>query len=86
MITALAQIREKCKTLIIHSSEEQLSGRWIREEEIDMHDLCPSIVVDYSVLDILFYNFRHVQHHVAQLNFILRQEMDQAPDWVAIAE
>ncbi|MCB0629293.1 MAG: hypothetical protein R2824_01320 [Saprospiraceae bacterium] len=43
MITALAQIREKCKTLIIHSSEEQLSGRWIREEEIDMHDLCPSI-------------------------------------------
>jgi hypothetical protein len=86
MLAALDLIREKCKMLITESSEEQLLGQWIKEEEIHLHDLCPPIVVDYSVLDILFYNFRHVQHHVAQLNFILRQEINMAPDWVALAE
>jgi len=26
---------------------------------------------------------RHVQHHAAQLNLILRQTIDSAPRWVA---
>jgi hypothetical protein len=30
----------------------------------------------------LLENIRHVQHHTAQLNFLLRQEIDDAPKWV----
>ena len=37
----------------------------------------------YSFIEILLYNMRHVQHHAAQLNLLLRQGMDDAPDWVS---
>ena len=33
--------------------------------------------------ELLLYNQRHVQHHAAQLNLILRQRIDSAPRWVA---
>jgi uncharacterized damage-inducible protein DinB len=36
-----------------------------------------------SYLELMLYNMRHVQHHAAQLNLILRQEIDSAPRWVA---
>ncbi len=38
---------------------------------------------DYSVLEIFLYNLRHVQHHAAQLNLLLRQQIDSAPRWVS---
>jgi len=83
MLAWLTSIREKCKVLVTLSTADQLSERWINDAETGMHGLCPSIVEHYSVLEILFYNFRHVQHHVAQLNFILRQKINNAPDWVS---
>jgi len=33
-------------------------------------------------LELLLYNLRHVQHHAAQLNLILRLVTDSAPGWV----
>ena len=83
MLDYLSTIREKCKKLILDSSEEKLKMKWIAKEEINLHGLCPSLVEDYSVIEILFYNLRHVQHHVAQLNLILRQKINAAPDWVS---
>ena len=38
-----------------------------------------------SYAELLLYNMRHVQHHAAQLNLILRQQIDSAPGWVARA-
>ncbi len=38
---------------------------------------------DMTVAELLLYNMRHVQHHAAQLNLILRQKIDSAPDWVS---
>ena len=38
---------------------------------------------DWSVLEWLLCNLRHVQHHTAQLNLILRQQTDSAPLWVS---
>ncbi len=32
--------------------------------------------------ELLLNNMRHVQHHAAQLNLILRQQIDSAPRWV----
>lgn len=32
--------------------------------------------------ELLIYSLRHVQHHTAQLNLILRQRTNSAPNWV----
>ncbi|PSL47904.1 DinB family protein [Chitinophaga niastensis] len=68
--------REKCHKLIAGLTEEKLKERWIEEPG----------TMNYSVLEILLYNMRHVQHHAAQLNFILRQEINNAPGWISQAE
>ncbi len=41
---------------------------------------------EVSFAELLLYNMRHVQHHAAQLNLILRQKIDSAPGWVAKAK
>lgn len=68
----LLACREKCHSLIISLTEEKLNDRWV---EVDGNR-------NYSVLEILLYNMRHVQHHVAQLNLLLRQGINDAPNWV----
>ena len=35
-----------------------------------------------TVGELHLYSMRHVQHHAAQLNLILRQTVDSAPLWV----
>ena len=35
--------------------------------------------------EFLLYSLRHVQHHAAQLNLILRQRVNDAPHWVGRA-
>ena len=42
--------------------------------------------LDTNLAEMLLDNLRHVQHHAAQLNLILRQETDSAPRWVARAK
>jgi uncharacterized damage-inducible protein DinB len=40
-----------------------------------------------SVAELYLYNMRHVQHHTAQLNLILRQRTSMAsPRWVSKAK
>ena len=67
--------RDKCQKLIAGLTEETFFRRWINE----------SRTMDYSMFELLLYNMRHVQHHAAQLNLILRQEINDAPDWVSRA-
>lgn len=86
MLAYLSAIRSKCKELIVNATPDKLTQRWINDDEINMHGLCPSLVTNYTLLEILFYNFRHVQHHVAQLNFILRQKANVAAEWISHAE
>jgi len=40
---------------------------------------------DITFSELLLYVMRHVQHHAAQLNVLLRQEVDSAPGWVSTA-
>jgi hypothetical protein len=86
MLAYIAQIKEKCRDQILNFPEERLSQPWIKASELELHVGCPKTVVTYSVLEILFYNLRHVQHHVGQLNLILRRQTNQAPDWVAMVD
>lgn len=65
--------REKLRSLIDGLDENGVNARWINPYK------------DFSVIEILLYNMRHVQHHAAQLNLILRQTIDDAPDWVSQA-
>jgi hypothetical protein len=67
--------REKCHRVIASLTEEKLTERWIADEGRR----------DYAFLELLLYNMRHVQHHAAQLNMMLRQEINDAPRWVARA-
>jgi hypothetical protein len=82
----LQACREKCRKLIAGLTEEKLKARWIDDSQTTDLALCSSGALHYSVLEILFYNMRHVQHHAAQLNLLLRQTINNAPDYVSQAE
>ena len=68
--------RSKCRDLISSLTEEIASSYWTNESK----------TMRYNVIEILLYNMRHVQHHSAQLNLLLRQEINDAPEWVFEAE
>lgn len=71
LISYLQYSREKCHQLLAELTDETANKRWVNRYR------------DYSVLEMLLYNMRHVQHHTAQLNLILRQTTDNAPPWVS---
>lgn len=68
--------REKCRGLISGLTPAAAARRWRNS----------SGSMDFSLLEITLYNMRHVQHHAAQLNLLLRQGIDDAPDWVRQAQ
>jgi hypothetical protein len=37
---------------------------------------------DFTIFELYLYTMRHVQHHAAQLNLLLRQTTNSAPGWV----
>lgn len=72
LINYLRFCEKKCKTVINNLTLETLETHWTNESK----------TMSYPMLEILLYNLRHLQHHAAQLNLILRQETDSAPEWV----
>jgi hypothetical protein len=68
--TYLEHGRQKCRKVIEVLTEEKAAQRWVFGS------------IDFKVAELLLYNMRHVQHHAAQLNLILRQQTDSAPHWV----
>jgi hypothetical protein len=74
LLDYLHRARVKCKQLIEGLTEDTiLNTRFTEgEQEGDM---------DYSILEILLYNLRHTQHHIGQLNLIIRQDLDKHMDW-----
>jgi hypothetical protein len=63
--------RAKCHTVITNLTEERAAKRFI------------NFYMDFSIMELLLDNLRHVQHHTAQLNTLLRQHTGSAPRWVA---
>jgi hypothetical protein len=62
--------RKKCRATIAALTDERARQR------------CGFERPDVSVAELLLYTMRHVQHHAAQLNLILRQTTGSAPRWV----
>ena len=71
LLTYLEASRKKCHSLIASLTAESAASRWVNEYK------------DYSLFEMLIYNLRHVQHHAAQLNLLLRQGINDSPRWVA---
>ena len=74
LISYLDHCRQKATLLISTLTDEKLNERWINDYK------------NYSLFEILLYNLRHIQHHAAQLNLMLRQTVDKTPNWVSQAK
>lgn len=70
----LAHGRKKCRAAINALTAERA------------HQPCGFERRDATVAELFLYDMRHVQHHAAQLNLILRQTIDSAPGWVSKAK
>lgn len=77
--------REKCRALIAGLTEEKLKRSWIEGPGPMDLSLAGRDALNYSVLEILLYNMKHVQHHVAQMNMLLRETTNNAPGYVSHA-
>lgn len=73
LLSYLEYSRTKCHDLIAGIDDQILTSRWVNDYK------------NYSIFEILIYNMRHVQHHAAQLNQLLRQNINDAPRWVSQA-
>lgn len=73
IVEYLKQSREKCKQMIYTLNDEKLNQHF--KEGDEPNDM------DYPILEILLYNMRHTQHHTAQLNMLLRQDIDKHMEW-----
>ncbi|HLP19050.1 MAG TPA: DinB family protein, partial [Chitinophagales bacterium] len=73
IVAYLNQSREKCRQIIYALTDEKLTERF--KEGDNPNDM------DYPILEILLYNLRHTQHHTAQLNMLLRQDLDKHMEW-----
>ena len=73
LLTYCQYVRGKLRDqLTRYTQEELLTKRFVSEYK------------NYSLFELLLYNMRHVQHHTAQLNLLLRQGTHEAaPGWVS---
>lgn len=71
LLTYLEHGRGKCRAAVAAMTAEKAQQR------------SPFAWLDTTEGELLLTTLRHVQHHAAQLNLILRQTTDSAPRWVA---
>lgn len=64
--------RTMCHTFISGLTETLLAERWIETDGGK----------NMSVFELMLYNMRHVQHHAAQLNMLLRAETNTSANWL----
>jgi len=70
LLTYLAYGRRKCKETLESMTDDEARRPYKFGK------------VNFSRAELHLYNLRHVQHHTAQLNMILRLAIDSAPRWV----
>lgn len=63
--------RRRCRQALLELTDDRARKR------------CGIERLNLTVGELLLDNLRHVQHHTAQLNLILRQQTDSAPRWVS---
>ena len=71
LLDYLQHCRDKCRDVIKGLTEEKAA----RIYKFGWGEV--------SFAELLLDNMRHVQHHTAQLNLLLRQKTDSAPRWIS---
>ena len=71
LLNYLEHCREKCRVKLENLTEENANQLFSGFG-----------FTHYTMLELQLSNMRHVQHHAAQLNLLLRQKTDSAPNWV----
>jgi hypothetical protein len=66
--------RKKLHDIMKNMNAETALKRWINPDR------------NCTYFEMLLHNMRHLQHHTAQLNLLLRQSIDNAPPWVEKTE
>lgn len=74
LLEYVRSLKKKCRNVILGLKEK---GNPRFREDVEVGKM------DYSLIGILLYNMRHVQHHAAQLNMMLRDHGHEPPKWVA---
>ena len=72
LLEYLAFVWTKSRTFIKSLTPEKLEQRFAGEYR------------DFSLLELTLYNTRHVLHHAAQLNVLLRQRVHATPGWASL--
>lgn len=70
LLTYLNFVMDKNRALIRRLTPERAAQRFENEFK------------NFSLLHLVIYNTKHVQHHAAQLYLLLRQRVDDTPGWV----
>ena len=70
ILAYVAYGRAKCRRVVAASTDD------------DLHRQCAFGWVGVTAVELFLYGIRHVQHHAAQLNLVLRQRTNSAPGWV----
>jgi hypothetical protein len=65
---------EKSRNLIRSLTPEKAEQRFVCEFK------------NFNLLELVIYNTRHIQHHAAQLNLLLRQRVGEPPGWSSLPE
>ncbi len=74
LLTYLEHCRQKAHSLITRMDETLAAKRFVNPYR------------NYSILELLLYNMRHIQHHGGQLHMLIRQGTGtDAPRWVSQA-
>jgi hypothetical protein len=77
--------KEELRAYLVHGRAKcHAAIEGLTEEKAQ--EICVFDWLEMSFGELLLYNMRHVQHHTAQLNLLLRQTVDAAPRWVARAK
>jgi uncharacterized damage-inducible protein DinB len=71
LLNYVVRCREKARTLLGGFTDDLASNRWIDDSR------------NYSMLEMTFYNMRHVMHHTGQLNLMLGRIDHALPVWVS---
>ncbi|MBT8233104.1 MAG: DinB family protein [Saprospiraceae bacterium] len=71
LINALEKIKKNAELKITNLNEEDAQKPFSGYKK------------GYTFTEITLYNMRHIQHHAAQMNILLRQKIDDAPGWVS---
>jgi len=72
--TYLKHCRNKCRDLMKDFDLDKANSPWIDQWK------------NFTLLEIMIYNARHIQHHAGQFNRLIRQETGEASPWVSFTK